>query len=182
MAKSFLLPCKCGSKITVVPSQAGDTVACGNCGEKLPVPTLRELNQLETVENLAPAKVDRREESRRSWSGWRGFAMAMLLGFGALALIRGGYYGWALTTIDTSGSAEEALQRSSEIIDKMEEQDLVAAWLETSRMALEEKNRPTFYYNQKDAAYVKDIAIKSTVIGAVSLILAFAVGFLAKKK
>ncbi len=48
----FLLHCPCGQKVEVTGAQAGGRVACA-CGQTIDVPTLRELQSLERVEDGA---------------------------------------------------------------------------------------------------------------------------------
>lgn len=50
MAIGFVVPCGCSHKVVVGASQAGQTVACQQCGNTLQVPTLLELRRLEQVE------------------------------------------------------------------------------------------------------------------------------------
>jgi hypothetical protein len=45
----YLLPCRCGRKITVETSQAGQQIRC-QCGVNQEVPTLRKISALESVE------------------------------------------------------------------------------------------------------------------------------------
>jgi hypothetical protein len=45
----YLLPCRCGRKITVETSQAGQQICC-QCGVTQEVPTLRKIVALESVE------------------------------------------------------------------------------------------------------------------------------------
>ncbi len=55
MSAKYLLPCPCGQRIPVEPSQAGETVCCC-CGATLEVPTMREIRQLKCVGLTAGAR------------------------------------------------------------------------------------------------------------------------------
>ncbi len=46
MTTKYLLPCSCGSQITVEPRQAGQAIPC-SCGATLQVPTLLDMTALE---------------------------------------------------------------------------------------------------------------------------------------
>lgn len=50
----YLLPCRCGRKITVDSTKAGRNVEC-ECGAKLEVPTLGGMKKLERVSSEKPA-------------------------------------------------------------------------------------------------------------------------------
>jgi len=55
MSNTRLLPCSCGRKVPVRPSQAGQTVRC-ECGAELQVPTWREIVALEPASPEPPGK------------------------------------------------------------------------------------------------------------------------------
>jgi len=55
MSNARLLPCSCGRKVPVRPSQAGQTVRC-ECGRELQVPTWREIAALELAQPESPAQ------------------------------------------------------------------------------------------------------------------------------
>lgn len=51
---TYLLPCpQCGEKKRVTAAMAGDTLFCASCGQRLEVPTFRELRTLEEVQDEA---------------------------------------------------------------------------------------------------------------------------------
>jgi hypothetical protein len=80
MSQQFLLPCSCGQKLTVSPSQAGGQVAC-SCGKLLSVPTLRGLRELEIAPSTAPAPVT------SGWSPVHGAIFASGLVVAAIGLV-----------------------------------------------------------------------------------------------
>ncbi len=72
MSAKYLLPCACGRKLVVEPSQAGETITCP-CGSQLEVPSMQAIRQLE----MARTRSDQGSEAR-----W-GFRQATIL-LGAL--------------------------------------------------------------------------------------------------
>lgn len=54
MSQQYLIPCSCGQKVRVDAAQAGGHTSCA-CGQRLSVPTLRGLKQLEVAPALAAA-------------------------------------------------------------------------------------------------------------------------------
>jgi hypothetical protein len=61
----YLLPCECGRKLTITKADAGERLPC-ECGRTVDVPTLREIQSLETVAAAAPGPV------RRAWGKRQG--------------------------------------------------------------------------------------------------------------
>jgi hypothetical protein len=78
MGMKYLLSCLCGRQHTVQTSQAGDQVDCP-CGERIEVPTLRELSQLPAVRPESAAT----GQQHAGWSRRQG----ILFVAGALLLI-----------------------------------------------------------------------------------------------
>lgn len=76
MSNARLLPCSCGRKVPVRPSQAGQTVRCA-CGAELRVPTWREIAALELQSVHSASAVG------AAW-GWP--ERLLLLGVAALAV------------------------------------------------------------------------------------------------
>jgi hypothetical protein len=174
MTRNFLLPCKnCGTKIPITVSQAGEAIDCPNCQTSNQFPTLREVNRLEVAESIRPATPDRREQSRNAWRGGRGIALAVCLAIAILFLSRAAYYGYGRSTIDTRGSAEEMIASLNEIVDAKDSRELMADWIQSSKFSLTEEardgKRPTFFYNQKAAAYVEKQIWISAIIGGIAL-------------
>mgnify|MGYP000386237537 CR=1 FL=1 len=60
MPSSYLLPCKCGRKHPVEPTQAGQQIPC-DCGNLLAIPTLLEMRKLE------PARAVVADKNGTSW-------------------------------------------------------------------------------------------------------------------
>lgn len=82
MSTKYLLPCTCGTEMTVEPRQAGEMVTCA-CGREIEVPTLRGLEQLKSSEATP--------DVRSSWGPKQGLAFigalitVAALGFAAYA-------------------------------------------------------------------------------------------------
>lgn len=86
-ADTYYLPCECGHRSVVDPSQSGRTIAC-TCGRTLEVPPLRGLRALERV----PPSTQATPRSP-AWNPARGLAVVALLPLiGALAF--GAYAYW----------------------------------------------------------------------------------------
>jgi hypothetical protein len=182
MSKTYLLPCKCGNKVGVFASQAGDTLQCANCNNSLSIPTLRELAKLEVLERAARPATDRREHSRNSWSGFRGITVALLLAMACGFFAYSGLYLYGRSTIDTSGSAEAELAASAKIVETMKPPELFDSWQGYLQMGLGYKDRPPFYLAQKNAKYAEWYIITYAVIGAICTTLALLVGLSGRKK
>jgi len=171
MAKQFLLPCtNCETRIPITVSQAGDAINCPNCQTIIHAPTLREVNQLEVVQEVGQAPQHRREHSRQTWRGLRGLALALCLALSLAFVSRALYYGWGLTTIDTRGSAEEMIEGLNAQVDRKDVRQMMIDWIESNDVTLDEdsRRRPTFYWNQKSAEYVQGQIWLSAIVGSVS--------------
>ena len=83
MSTRYLLPCRCGKKIPVETSQAGQVLRC-ECGQDVEVPTLLKLRSLEAVEE----KEAFRPVAKASWGVSQGItivsAVVMLLAVAGL--------------------------------------------------------------------------------------------------
>lgn len=181
MSKTYLLPCKCGNKIGVFASQAGDTLQCANCKSTLPIPTLRELAKLEVLESSTRPATDRREHSRNSWSGFRGIAVALLIAIACGFFAYSGLYLYGRSTIDTRGSAEAELAASEKLLGSMNSQELMIAWQDYTKFGLGFKNRPGFYIAQKNAKSIEWYIITYATIGAICAGLALLIGLSGRK-
>lgn len=181
MSKTYLLPCKCGNKISVFASQAGDTLQCANCNSTLAIPTLRELAKLEVLESPTRAATDRREHSRNSWSGFRGIAVALLIAMACGFFAYSGLYVYGRMGIDTRGSAEAELAASEKLLGTMSAPELMGAWQDYTRFGLGYKNRPGFYMAQKNAKAIEWYIITYAVTGAIAATLALLIGLSGRK-
>ena len=87
MGIQYNLPCSCGEKIPIKPSQAGETVHC-KCGIALPIPTLREIKQLEVCDQQ---KNDAAQHATTRWTRREGQmmlgALLILIGLGLAAYL-----------------------------------------------------------------------------------------------
>ncbi|WP_425617169.1 hypothetical protein NA78x_000840 [Anatilimnocola sp. NA78] len=78
----YLVPCSCGEKLRVRGGQAGEKLTC-KCGQSVPVPTIRQLRQLETV---ADESAPRPSSALSAWQGPL-FSIGAILLFVGLILI-----------------------------------------------------------------------------------------------
>ncbi|QDU25498.1 hypothetical protein ETAA8_05670 [Anatilimnocola aggregata] len=82
----FLVPCSCGEKLRVRGGQAGEKLTC-KCGASVAVPTVRQLRQLETVEDASAP------QPAAAWTAWQGplfsiGALLLFVGVGVLVYTR----------------------------------------------------------------------------------------------
>lgn len=77
MSQKYSLPCQCGGMVAVETRQAGESVVCDACGKPLDVPKLRELRQLDVLDEVPSGK------TKRKWSELEGALFVM----GTLALL-----------------------------------------------------------------------------------------------
>jgi hypothetical protein len=94
----YLLPCTCGRAVVVQARQAGQTVRC-ECGQELPVPTMRELGSLEQRQSQqAPVAV--------AWT-----TRQALVSLGLLILLIGigltGFVYWKMPRFDPVATGHE---------------------------------------------------------------------------
>jgi hypothetical protein len=73
----FLLPCACGQKHEVSSAQAGQRLTC-SCGRQLDVPTLRELQSLERVDEKTPTMATARRWNARKGLVFLGLTLVVI--------------------------------------------------------------------------------------------------------
>lgn len=117
----YLLPCKCGKKIPIDLSQAGQQIPC-ECGTIVEVPTLRGVRELERSE--APVSAS---ESRTEWDPTRGmiFAVSLLLFVTGAAVAYFGYQGLRATP-DISNEVEQ--EEFASAVDDMTVVETYEVW------------------------------------------------------
>jgi hypothetical protein len=137
MTQHYLLPCSCGQKVRVANSQAGGQVACG-CGNRLPVPTLRGLRELE----IAPTDVPKR--SRAGWSRLHGafFATGLLAAAVGFVLITLFLWRYSQLVGLSTDRTDDVVQAESTQIDNFTAVQLLTAWSELVEQGLGEKQTP----------------------------------------
>jgi hypothetical protein len=67
--KSFLLPCRCGNKVPIEKTQAGQQVRC-SCGLELDVPTMQAIGRLEPAPVEGPTA-----KAASRWGLWQGLVL-----------------------------------------------------------------------------------------------------------
>jgi hypothetical protein len=177
MAQQYLLPCPaCGAKTPVDTRQAGETITC-SCGNKLSVPTLRGLRELERSEDAAPSAPVR----AKKWSPVQG----LLFSFGLLVAILCGamatrhfvaYRSLAEYTIDRT---EEVDKDFEQIIDNLTLTSSLEAWEDLSKSGLSNEMVPTWVAAQQASAHhVRAMTIWGAIaaVGLMSVAVALVMG------
>jgi len=166
MAQQYLLPCPaCGAKTRVDTRQAGETVAC-QCGNKLNVPTLRGLRELERSDDAGPSA-----PAATKWSPLQG----ILFSLGLLAALIGGamatrhfviYRSLAEHTVDRT---EEVDKDFSEIIDNLSLMQSLEAWDDLSKTGLSNELVPSWVAARQASAYQTRAMTIWGIIGGIGL-------------
>ncbi len=146
MAQQYQLPCpKCGTKTQVDSRQAGETITC-QCGERLSVPTLRGLRELEAVQDTRPAP-----PAKPKWSPVHG----MLFSLGLVAALVGGvmatrhfvaYRSLADFTVDRTSEVD---QYTNEVIDGLNINESMQAWHDLTAHPLDSSELPPWIMAQE---------------------------------
>lgn len=181
MAQTYLLPCPCGQKNPVFRSQAGENLVCKSCGAVLPVPTLRGLQALETIEQEEKFEEIRRDRKRSQWSGPRGIAVSILLALSVLFLIPTTYYGFWRSQMDTSTTAQDEIDAGNVRFQEMNASQLMVVWRDYTRIGLADKRRPDFFYFNKMG---EEFLFQFLLYGGISLAFAgaaLATGLIGRK-
>lgn len=118
----YLLPCSCGQKVRVSPSQAGGQVAC-NCGKSLAIPTLRGIRQLE------PA-ADRAAKPVAAWSPLQGLLFSGGLFVATVGAILIAWYSFQYAKIGglAVDRSDDFIQGGAAQIDTLGPADLLDVW------------------------------------------------------
>lgn len=111
--KKFLLSCDCGSVTPVSGGQAGDKIACADCGQSLSVPKLRELSRMPLAEETERGR-------QRNWDVSKGL---LLLG-GLLAVVSWTTAAWLRIPISPPVDTTVIRQNISEKTDT----EIYEAW------------------------------------------------------
>ena len=81
MAQRHLLPCPhCETRLSIEPTQAGQTTGCPECSQVVPIPTLRKIRELPLDENQVAESTAQWSFERRSM--FAGGLAAFLIGVG----------------------------------------------------------------------------------------------------
>jgi hypothetical protein len=136
-----LLPCPCGHRIAIAPSQAGGTTRCPACEREISVPLLRELRRLPPAdERDAATAAPQRSTAAR-------VAFSLLLG---IAVVTGGAAIGSLVrwqTIPVPYTMEEHLRDSHEYFKQAPPAELVGWWSALEQQALTHRH-PPFYLQE----------------------------------
>lgn len=105
----YLISCHhCSSSVPVSPSQAGDRVLCGNCGEYIAIPKLGELRKLPRAEE-APSLGENGRRPVDTLAGSRiGFVAAALVAVAGLLVAGFCTLRWALIEVPITSESHIA--------------------------------------------------------------------------
>lgn len=175
MSQQYLLPCSCGQKLTVSPSQAGGQVAC-SCGKVLSVPTLRGLRDLEVASLATPT------QTKASWSPIHGIFFAGGLVVAAIGLVFLAMHGLQYTQIKGFNLTQDFTPAvvSSEMarIDALTPLKALEEWHENVEHGLGEQEEPPWSKYKRLADYnmgrIKfgGVALLAGVVVAIAALLA----------
>ncbi len=164
----YLLSCSCGEKHHVSTSQAGQEITC-KCGKSIRIPTLRGIRGLPQVDS---GRESEPVSSGSAWGGWRGPAMAIATGVFLVAAASSGYFLYQRLQIDTSFTAETAIQFGDEMLDQYGPYELSYIWNTYQTEGLGLKRRPDYYLWNQYAQERVYLATMTGLVAAVSACLA----------
>ena len=118
----YLLPCSCGQKVPVLPSQAGGQVSC-SCGKSLAIPTLRGIRQLEVAQEPS-------ERPTATWSKLQGtfFSGGMLVATVGAVIIAWYLYQYARIGGLAIDRSEEFIRGGTAQIDTLTPVQSLEVW------------------------------------------------------
>src|SRR5262245_47331466 len=136
MTQQFLLPCSCGQKVRVAIAQAGEQVACV-CGQRLAVPTMRGIRQLEPAPETAAKTVP-------GWSRVHGaiFAAGLVAAVVGVVLMAVNGLRYARASGFGEDRTEETIKAESARIDKLSPIQALAEWTDTVREGIGPREIP----------------------------------------
>ncbi|HUE70215.1 MAG TPA: hypothetical protein VMP01_04935 [Pirellulaceae bacterium] len=138
MKTAYLLPCKCGHNCEVDAGQAGTQITC-TCGQRLTVPSIRGLRQLETV-----STPDGQQQSP-PWSPTRGAIFSLGLFVAAAGVFFSVYHGyWFYITTRYEDPAAIQLGTEHQHIDHLSLVDSVQLFRQEASEGLGDPNPPAW--------------------------------------
>lgn len=159
---AHLLPCRCGSDITVTAAQAGGRARCDACGAEMEVPTFRELSRLKKAE-AAPKPA---AAGARSWSAFHsmflaGTLLAAACGLGSVAFVPP-----EIEMFDAATVRESVVRAPTDEVLTVLRTRLAASGIERPFTVQEAKSsaRADFYYSLRDG-----LRIAAAIGGLVAL-------------
>lgn len=166
MSARYLVTCRCGATVAVTAGQAGQEVPC-QCGLSVTIPLLRELRALPQAAESAKAGPVR-PQSAAPGGTVRG--RIIYAGFLAtvLASLLGGLLLYARSQIAVEWSQELQSQADSEVIDRMNADEIFQAWHAMHTQGLGEKAPTGFMINRNNRSALGQIASWSLAFAAVA--------------
>ena len=137
MSNHYLLPCSCGKKLPVSAAQAGAGVTCA-CGQKLRVPTLRGLRELE------PARAESPVRTAPGWSLAHGlcFSGGLLLILAGIALVAFHLNRYRLASAYTTDRTDAVVAAHTADVDGLTATQMLDEWSKMVSDGLGEKMTP----------------------------------------
>ena len=159
---AYWLPCpKCGERLRVETSQAGESLAC-RCGAAVEAPTLREMSRLEVVDEAA--------EATGRWGAKQGLG---LVAFAAAVatLLGAGYLEWSVFSRVVRPDPEVARTAEQEF-DAMTPADGWYVW-QTLKLGLFDPEEHDLIARQRRARFWQQALLASAgVLAVVGVLLA----------
>ena len=146
MPTEYLLPCNCGEKTTVVPSQAGQNVTC-QCGATLSVPKLREISLLELASSVIAKKSGK--TGADSWNAGLGVAVATFLGLALISFGFCGYYIFLRSQIDTSITIDDQLRADNKYLESLTPAEVILGYTNTIEEGMGVRDNPPGWHIEK---------------------------------
>jgi hypothetical protein len=87
----FLLPCECGTEVSIEKSQAGAHVSCPSCQKRLDVPTIAGIGKLRNIPD-ASSRPNPENQLKPRWNPVWGFFAAICFLVALFGLGRAGIY------------------------------------------------------------------------------------------
>ena len=181
-----LLTCRCGRKIAVSRSQAGQELSC-ECGQRLQVPTLRGFAELpiapsETLPAKPYATAFPANSERKAWGGWRGTIMAISVALLVISTLPCAYFLYTRWRIDTSYGMEEEITAGNNNYDLVPMENLMVDWSNFERSGLGPKNKPRFYWMKIAARENEVLALITGTVATLSAVTAIGMWASARKR
>jgi hypothetical protein len=144
----YLLPCTgCQQSIPVEIAQAGETVRC-DCGADVPVPTLRELRRLPTVDSVVPDG-QKIIAGSTSWSTSRRCLFALGFLVAAISVGTAVFYQFAAASIKSGDAHSDQLEMGAQLIDALTAEGAYEVWKMLRIQGIGEQTKPDYMIQEE---------------------------------